>query len=123
MEFHSQQAIFLQIADLLTDGILEKKWQTDERIPSVREMATSIEVNPNTVMRAYTYLQDQGIIANKRGIGFFVTIDSISRIIDLKRTEFFTQEVPRISKNLKLLNISLNELAQLLNEFDSNKTL
>lgn len=123
MEFHSQQAIFLQIADLLTDGILEKKWQTDERIPSVREMATSIEVNPNTVMRAYTYLQDQGIIANKRGIGFFVTIDSISRIIDLKRTEFFTQEVPRISKNLKLLNISLNELAQLLNEFDSNKIL
>ena len=123
MEFHSQQAIFLQIADLLTDGILEKKWGPDERIPSVRELATSIEVNPNTVMRAYTYLQDQGIISNKRGIGFFVTADSVSKIIELKRTEFITQEVPRISKNLKLLNLSLVELGQLLNEFDLKKTL
>jgi len=123
MEFHSQQAIFLQIADLLTDGILVKKWGPDERIPSVREMATSIEVNPNTVMRAYAYLQDQGIIVNKRGIGFFVAADSVSKIIDLKRADFIANDVPRISKTLKLLNISFNEMGQLLNDFDSKNTL
>ena len=114
MEFHSQRAIFLQIADLLTDGILEKKWVADERIPSVRELGSSIEVNPNTVMRAYTFLQEQGIIVNKRGIGFFVTKEAMERIIELKREEFITQEIPRLSKTLELLNISLEELKDLI---------
>jgi GntR family transcriptional regulator len=118
MEFHSHRAIFLQIADLLTDGILEKKWAAEERIPSVRELAASIEVNPNTVMRAYTFLQDQEIISNKRGIGFFVTSDSVSKIIELKRAEFITLEIPKISKSLKLLNISFDEMGRMLNEFD-----
>lgn len=122
MEFHSQQAIFMQIADLLTDGILEKKWGADERIPSVREMAASIEVNPNTVMRAYTFLQDQDIIMNKRGIGFFVLGDSVSKIIKLKRAEFIVQEVPKIAKTLKLLNISFDEFEQMLNMSYSEKT-
>ncbi len=120
MEFHSQRAIFLQIADLLTDGILEKKWAAEERIPSVRELAASIEVNPNTVMRAYTFLQDQDIITNKRGIGFFVSTDSISKIIELKRTEFIALEVPKISKTLKLLNISFAEMGRMLKEHDSD---
>ena len=116
MEFHSQRAIFLQIADLLTDGILEKKWVADERIPSVRELGTSIEVNPNTVMRAYNFLQDQGIILNKRGIGFFVTADAIDRIIELKREEFINQEIPRLAKTLKLLDLSLDELKNMINQ-------
>jgi DNA-binding transcriptional regulator YhcF (GntR family) len=116
MEFHSQRAIFLQIADLLTDGILEKKWSADERIPSVRELAASIEVNPNTVMRAYTFLQDQGIIANKRGIGYFVDSEAIARIIALKRNEFVAREIPRIAKMIKLLGISSEDLMDLLNQ-------
>ena len=119
MEFHSQRAIFLQIADLLTDGILEKKWAADERIPSARELAASIEVNPNTVMRAYTFLQDQNIITNKRGIGFFVTSDSVAKIIQLKRAEFIAQEIPKLSKTLKMLNISFDEMGRMLNENDN----
>jgi GntR family transcriptional regulator len=119
MEFHSQRAIFLQIADLLTDGILEKKWGAEERIPSVRELAASIEVNPNTVMRAYTFLQDQEIIINKRGIGFFVATDSALKIIQLKRAEFIVQEIPKISKTLRLLNISFDEMGRMLKETDT----
>ena len=116
MEFHSQRAIFLQIADLLTDGILEKKWLPEERVPSVRELGASIEVNPNTVMRAYTFLQDKGIIVNKRGIGFFVTSDATQRIIALKREEFITQEIPRLARTLKLLNFSFDEVKDLISQ-------
>lgn len=116
MEFHSNRAIFLQIADLLTDGILEKKWVADERIPSVRELGASIEVNPNTVMRAYTFLQEQGIVANKRGIGFFVSKEAVEKIIELKREEFITQEIPRLAKTLKLLNFSIEEVKDLINK-------
>jgi len=116
MEFHSQRAIFLQIADLLTDGILEKKWAAEERIPSVRELAASIEVNPNTVMRAYTFLQDQGIIVNKRGIGFFVDSEAFVRIIALRREVFVAQEIPRIAKTIKLLGLSPEDFQNLLNQ-------
>jgi len=114
MEFRDQRAIFLQIADLLIDGILEKKWNAEERIPSVRELAASIEVNPNTVMRSYTFLQDQGIIVNKRGIGFFVTPEAFDLIIAIKREEFVTQEIPRIAKTLKSLGLSFDEVKKLL---------
>lgn len=116
MEFHNQRAIFLQIADLLTDGILEKKWATDERIPSVRELAASIEVNPNTVMRAYTFLQDRQIITNKRGIGFFIAPDGLQRSIELKREEFIESEVPRIEKTMKLLGLSFDDLKGMLDQ-------
>lgn len=114
MEFHNQQAIFLQIADLLTDGILERKWRAEDRIPSVRELAASIEVNPNTVMRAYTFLQDKQIIINKRGIGFFVASDGLQRAIELKREEFIENEIPRIEKSMKLLGLSFEDMRKLL---------
>lgn len=118
MEFHGKKAIFLQIADLLADGIMEEKWKADERIPSVREFAASLEVNPNTVMRAYSYLQDQEIIDNKRGIGFFVTSNAISKIIEIKRKEFIDSEVPKISKIMTLLDLSFDELKKLLNDIE-----
>lgn len=116
MEFQSHKAIFLQIADLLTDGILEKKWKVGERIPSVREIAASVQVNPNTAMRAYTYLQDHGIIANKRGIGFFVTDETIPKILEIRKEEFVTQEIPRLAKTIGSLNISFEELEKLLKD-------
>jgi GntR family transcriptional regulator len=75
MEFGDNNAIYLQIADHFCENILLQKWNPGDRIPSVREMAVSIEVNPNTVMRTFNYLQDKGIIFNKRGIGYFVTED------------------------------------------------
>ena len=116
MEFHAQKAIFLQISDLLTEGILEKRWGTHERIPSVRELASSIEVNPNTVNRSFAYLQELGIIENKRGIGYFVTTDAVEKIISIKRKEFIELEIPRIAKTVKLLNLSVKELQLLLQQ-------
>ena len=51
MKFNRHQAIYLQIGDLICEGILEGRWAVDEKLPSVREMAMAVEVNPNTVMR------------------------------------------------------------------------
>ena len=73
MEFGDSNAIYLQIADQLSENILLRKWSPGDRIPSVRELAVSVEVNPNTVMRTFNYLQEKGIIYNKRGIGYFVS--------------------------------------------------
>ena len=52
--------------DYLCENILRRLWQSGDRIPSIRELAMDVQVNPNTVTR-YAYLQDRGIIYNRRG--------------------------------------------------------
>ena len=62
MDFRKQQPIYMQIADVILEDILEKKLVEGDKIPSVREMAVSVQVNPNTVQRSYQWLQDEEII-------------------------------------------------------------
>lgn len=110
MEFKDTQSIYLQIADHFCENILLQKWKPGDRIPSVREMAVNIEVNPNTVMRTFNYLQDKGIIFNKRGIGYFVAEDGFQKTKALRKDEFVNYELPRIFKEMELLNLSFNDV-------------
>ena len=73
MKFKESKSIYLQIADRINDEILQGQYAEEGRIPSVREYAATVEVNANTVVRTYDYLQGQEIIYNKRGIGYFVS--------------------------------------------------
>lgn len=121
MEFNKQQPIYLQIAELICEQILMKKFREDERIPSVREMAVQLEVNPNTVMRTFEFLQGKEIIANKRGVGYFVAPDGIAKATDLRKKEFMEDELPRIFKTARLLNISFEELQKQYTAFTNRQ--
>ncbi|EOR94678.1 Transcriptional regulator, GntR family [Arcticibacter svalbardensis MN12-7] len=110
MEFSDHKAIYLQIAEYVCEHILLKEWKDEDRIPSVRELAVTLEVNPNTVMRTYELLQSKNIINNKRGIGFFVAEDSISKVKEYRKTTFIEDELPNVFRNLYLLNIDFKEL-------------
>jgi len=110
MEFKDRQAIYLQIGEYICENILRKKWREGDKIPSIREMAVSIEVNPNTVMRTYSYLQDMGIIYNKRGIGYFVSENSYQKTLELKKKNFIDHELPQFFKTMTLLQITLDDL-------------
>lgn len=85
MNFKESKAIYLQIADRICDEVLLGQYQEEERIPSVREYAAVVEVNANTVMRSYDYLQTQGVIYNKRGIGYFVSVGARKLILSLRK--------------------------------------
>ncbi len=113
MEFRDDQAIYLQIADLFSENILLKKWNPGDRIPSVREMAVNIEVNPNTVMRTFNHLQEKGIIFNKRGIGYFVSPDGLEKTKSMQKEQFVENELPKLFKTMHLLNMSFDDLAVL----------
>jgi DNA-binding transcriptional regulator YhcF (GntR family) len=113
MEFKEKQAIYLQIGDYICENILRRKWREGEKIPSIREMAVSIEVNPNTVMRTYNYLQDMGIIFNKRGIGYFVDLHAHRKTQDLKRESFINHELPALFKTMDLLGMTFDDLREL----------
>lgn len=69
MNFANKQPIYMQIADYFCESILKNEWKPNDKLPSVREIAVQVEVNPNTAIRAFTYLQDKGIIFNKKGPG------------------------------------------------------
>ena len=109
MEFRERQAIYLQIGDHICENILRKKWKAGEKIPSVREMSVSIEVNPNTVMRTYSYLQDMGIIYNKRGIGYFVADKAYEKTQELKKKNFINRELPFVFKTMDLLHLTFDD--------------
>ncbi len=110
MQFRESIAIYLQIADYILERILLKQWRTDERIPAVRELAVQVEVNPNTVMRTYEFLQGQNIIYNQRGIGYFVAPDAIKNATQYRRTEFIEKELPNIFRNMFMLDMDIDEL-------------
>lgn len=110
MEFKDKQSIYLQIADYLCEQLLLGKWPPGDRIPSVRDLASTLEVNPNTVMRTYEYLQGKNIIYNKRGVGYFNDEQSISRIRDYRKERFLDTELPEFFRTLYLLDISIDEL-------------
>ena len=118
MEFRKKDAIYLQIGDKICENILTGQWTAGEKIPSVREMAVSIEVNPNTVMRAYAFLQEKNIIRNKRGIGYFVADQGYDNTLDLKRTDFITYDLPRLFKGMRLLKIDFEELKQRYTQYE-----
>jgi GntR family transcriptional regulator len=116
MEFRQNQAIYLQIADHVSERILSGTWAEGERIPSIRELSEDIMVNPNTVMRSYAYLQDLGIIHNQRGIGYFVAEEAYRKTLELKKKNFIRRELPRIFRTMDLLNLTCEDLRILQEE-------
>ena len=110
MEFRKQKPIYLQIAERLMEQVLAGQLATDDRMPSVRDVAASMGVNPNTVMRTFDYLQGEEIIFNRRGVGYFVAGDAKEKIMALQRKEFLEEELPLIRQKMQLLGISINEL-------------
>jgi len=110
MQFRESRAIYLQIADYVCERILLKDWKAGERIPAVRELAVQLEVNPNTVMRTFEFLQGQDIIYNQRGIGYFVGADAIRNATQYRKTEFTEKELPTIFRTLYLLGMDMDEL-------------
>ena len=111
MEFNNPKGIYLQIADQIREQILGGEWGSNDRITSVREMAASISVNPNTVARSYQVLVEKNILVNKRGKGYFVSEDAVSYIKEELRKEFLDEELPRIIKTMRLIGIGPDEIA------------
>lgn len=105
MEFNSNKSIYLQICDAISEQVLSGALRPDERIPSVREYGADIGVNPNTIMRSYEKLTNEGIIYNKRGIGYFICPDAREIILEVQRKDFLENELPLIQKRMKLLGI------------------
>ncbi len=120
MIFRDNLSIYQQIAERICDEILDNKFPPGERIPSIREYAALVEVNANTVVRSYEWLQQQEIIFNKRGIGYYVSPDGKHRIKEMRRKRFFSDELPLFFNRLSTLDISVAEIDTQYAEYLAN---
>ena len=112
MNFGTEKPIYLQIVDMISERILSGDLREGERIPSVREYGADIGVNPNTMMRSYEKLTADGIIYNKRGIGYYVADDARDTVLSAQRKEFMEKELPSIRARMRLLGIGWNEIKE-----------
>lgn len=113
----NNKAIYLQIADRIADSIMNGDYDTDQRLPSVREYAASIEVNANTVMRSYDLLASKNLIYNKRGIGYFVSEGAKARIIKEKSEDLIQNQLPALFKLMNNLGITPEALKEVYDKF------
>ncbi|OPZ96034.1 MAG: HTH-type transcriptional repressor YtrA [Bacteroidetes bacterium ADurb.Bin416] len=122
MQFDNHKSIYLQLVDMLCEQILTGKWPPDEKIPSVRDMGMLVQVNPNTVLRAYDLLQQNGIVFNKRGIGYFVDKGAVERILEYRREDFFQTTLPTFFKTMHLLKVTPEEVIARYTLFQKKST-
>ena len=112
MDFKETLPIYMQIADWVCEQILLDKWKSEERALSVRELGALLEVNPNTVVRAYSFLEMKDILVNQRGVGFFIAPNAADKIREFRKERFFEEELPVLFKTMKLLGIEVNEIVK-----------
>lgn len=119
MRFEENHTIFLQIAEQFCWDILNGRWEEGGRLPSLRETAVELQVNPNTVVKAYAELEYRQVIYKQRGLGYFISHGAKEKITQIKREEFFDNELPKFLRNLKMLEIGEEELCRIYKEFIS----
>ena len=110
--FTSDKPIYLQMADRMKDEILSGTYSDDMRIPSVREYGILLQVNTNTAVKCYEQLSRDGIIYQRRGMGYFVTAGARDRIMQQRKEEFFQTTCPQLKKDLELLDITIEEFIE-----------
>ena len=115
MAFSNDKAIYLQMADRLSDEILVGTYKAFDRVPSVREYAARLGVNANTAVKAYDQLSQEGVIFNKRGLGYFVAEDARRHIKDTRRAVFLKSVLPEMVRQMKLLDISFDDIKEAFN--------
>ena len=79
LELNTKEPIYLQIIAYMKKKIVSGELKGGERVLSVREYASEVKVNPNTIQKVYNELENQGLIYTQRGIGKFVTEDKEKR--------------------------------------------
>jgi GntR family transcriptional regulator len=107
------KAIYEQIYDEVIRLIFTKSLKPDEKLPSVRELASMIRINPNTIQKAYKYLEENNYIYTVKGIGNFVKDADELRNLHIKNMK---DELYKVIKSLKELGLRDDKILEIVEE-------
>ncbi len=117
VNFKPNYSIYLQVADFVCEKVLTGVWRDGDKLPAVKDLAVLTAVNPNTVIKALTWLQDNEILSTQRGVGYFLTEGAASKTLALKRREFIEEDLPDVFASMQLLGVDLDELDALYQNY------
>lgn len=112
LDLKDPKPIYEQIKSKIKDLLISGALKPDERIPSVRELAQILTINPNTIQKAYKDLESEGIIYSVKGKGNFIAPLDKSSIVS-RRKELFT-EVVRITEELIYLGTPEKDIIDII---------
>lgn len=107
---NDETPIFLQIADMIKDDLVEGLLSEGEQIPSTTELSNFYNINRATAQKGIALLVDEGIVVKKRGIGVFIAEDARDKLVNTRMQTFSNSYIQNMVKEAKRLNISKEEL-------------
>lgn len=113
-EFDSARPIYLQLLELITQGIASGTFAPGQKLPGVRELALQYGVNPNTAQRTMAELERQGLVYSERTTGRFVTGDR--ELIAATRRGIALKQAAAFLHGMDMLGIALTDVPALLAE-------
>lgn len=114
-EFNEKSPIYSQIAEHIKMQIVSQEIKSGDQLPTVRELAQEAGVNPNTMQRAFTELEREGMVFSQRTSGRFVTEDNL--LIGKIRQQVAKTELATFVNNMKKIGYKLDEITVALDHF------
>lgn len=115
-KFDDNKPIYKQLVEQFTEKIINGVYEKESKLPSVREFALITNVNPNTVARALTYLEEKNLIETRRTNGKFVTDDE--KIIEKEKEEVLNNKISNFLIDMKKFNITKEEVIDYLKKYE-----
>jgi GntR family transcriptional regulator len=113
IDYHSGVPVYLQLAQQVKAAVATGTLRDGEQLPSVRALAEELRINRNTISRAYSELENEGVIANRQGSGCFVT-SSVTPLRKSVRTERLTSAVDTLIVQAHTLQVTDEALRELV---------
>lgn len=113
IDYKDRRPIYEQIVDRFTNLILKGVLEEDSQLPSVRNLAMDLSINPNTIQRAYAELERRGYIYSVKGKGSFIADNS--HLIQCKKDEVY-HDISLLVKEAKMLGILKEEFVDKVHE-------
>src|ERR1051325_457486 len=111
-EFNDSQPIYRQLRDRVVAMILDGILKEGDPLPSVRNVAAELRVNPLTVLKGYQQLVDEGLVETRRGRGMFINAGARDLLLQGERQKFLGEEWPKIRETIQRLGLKPEDLLE-----------
>ncbi|NLL01035.1 MAG: GntR family transcriptional regulator [Clostridiales bacterium] len=118
-ELNTDKPVYLQLVDQIQAEIISGNYKPGDKLPSVRDLAAQATVNPNTMQRAMTELERDGLVYTNRTTGRFITSDE--DLIKQLKKQYITRIIEEFLDRMKLLGLELDEIISYVNQVAEKK--
>ncbi|GAK14702.1 GntR family transcriptional regulator [Geomicrobium sp. JCM 19039] len=114
--FDDSKPIFLQIADMILEDILDGTLQEEEQIPSTTEISSFYQVNRATIQKGLAILVEAGYVYKQRGVGMFVATGANEKLHEQRKTEFDKMFIKPMIEEARRLELKKDDIWKLIME-------